>query len=362
MGFDNDQWPFVSVVMSLYNEAAVISDKLDSLLKVEYPPDRLAVFIGSDASSDQTNQIVGAFARKYPLFRFYPFEARRGKPLVINDLVSRVLQDNPPAPDHVLLITDANVLLTPETLHSLARHFSDPEMAIVDAHMVHTGMKSAGISKSENQYISGEVALKNREGLLWGAMIGPFGGCYAVRSDYFHPVPPNFLVDDFFIAMKALEKGGKAVNDLEAICYEGVSHQIQQEYRRKARIAAGNFQNLATFFHLWWPPITKLGFAFFSHKVLRWFGPFFLLTMLVCAAVLWALGNLFFGAVLIFLLGAMVVIPLLDYLFQLLKINILLFRNVRYFVFMNIALLEGFFRYFKGIKNNVWEPVNRQQS
>lgn len=354
-----EQWPRVSVVMSVYNEASVISEKIIGLIEQNYPAGKLAVYVGSDASSDSTNQIMSAFARDFPMIRFFPFEERRGKPGVINELVEKAFEDTPQGPDHVLIITDANVMLTADAVHHLIRHFHRPEIALVDAHMVHTGMQSDGISRSEDYYISKEVWIKHREGLLWGAMVGPFGGCYAIRSDYFQPVPPNYLVDDFYIAMRALEAGGKAINDLNAVCYESVSHQIKDEYRRKARIAAGNFQNLVTFWYLWWPPLTKLGFAFFSHKILRWLSPLWLSLMLLSALVLTLTFNLFYVGALLLLISALIGVPILDYCFNKFKINILPLRSMRYFVFMNIALAQGFFRFIKGIKSNVWEPVSR---
>lgn len=357
----DEQWPFITVVMSVYNEASVISEKIIGLLEVNYPADRITIYVGSDASTDSTNQIMSAFARDFPAIRFFPFEQRRGKPGVINNLVEKAFEHRAPGPDHVLVITDANVMLTTDTLRHLAGHFCRHDIALVDAHMVHTGMRSEGISKSEDYYISNEVWIKHREGLLWGSMVGPFGGCYALRSDFFQPVPPNYLVDDFYIAMRALERGGKAINDLNAVCYESVSHHIKDEYRRKARIAAGNFQNLVTFWYLWWPPITGLAFAFFSHKILRWLSPLWLFLMLISASVMAISFNLFYIGALLLLLGAFIGAPILDYFFNKFKINILPLRSARYFIFMNMALAQGFFRFIKGIKSNVWEPVSRNR-
>jgi cellulose synthase/poly-beta-1,6-N-acetylglucosamine synthase-like glycosyltransferase len=224
--------------------------------------------------------------------------------------------------------------------------------------MVNVGMKMEGISTVENEYITTEVQIKHLEGIVFGKMVGPFGGCYAIRSNYFSKIPPKYLVDDFYIAMRAFEKGGLAINEMNAKCFEAVSHDINEEYRRKSRISAGNFQNLATFKHLIWK-MNSLSFAFFSHKVLRWLGPFFIIFAFLSSGVLSLTGN-FYYQVLFFLLNVFLfVIPVLDVLFKKLKINVLVFRKVRYFLLMNIALLEGFIKYINGIKNNVWEPPKR---
>lgn len=353
------EFPLVSVIMSVFNEETVIGEKVESLLNLDYPKKKIHLFIGSDCSNDATNEIVSAYAKKNPQLHFFPFTQRRGKPGVVNQLVTEAEALHPRQENHIFLVTDASVMLTPLALKHLNKHFKRDQIVIVDAHMVHTGMKVAGISHAENQYISSEVQLKHLEGLVWGKMIGPFGGCYAIRSNHFSEVPPNFLVDDFYITMKVLEAGGSAINDLDAICYESVSHDIKEEYRRKSRISAGNFQNLSTFPHLWWPPFKILNFAFFSHKVLRWFGPFFLLILLLASGGLALAGNLFYLILFALLLLVIFGLPALDILLKNLNINFLHLRAIRYFIVMNVALLEGFFKFLKGIKNNVWEPPKR---
>ncbi|MBK7410788.1 MAG: hypothetical protein IPJ40_23680 [Saprospirales bacterium] len=190
-------------------------------------------------------------------------------------------------------------------------------------------------------------------------MIGPFGGCYLLRSDLFDPIPPNFLVDDFYIAMRAFEKNARAINDLDARCYEAVSHEIKEEFRRKSRIAAGNFQNLVTFRHLWFPPLTALGFSFFSHKILRWLGPFFLFFMFLSSFALALQGNNLFLGLFLFQLALWGLIPLLDSLLLRVGIHSFSLRSIRYFFAMNLALLAGFFRFFRGVRSGAWDPPKR---
>lgn len=354
-----EEFPFLSVVMSLYNEESVIIEKLDSLYNCAYPKDKIHLFIGSDCSSDRTNELVQQYAKKYNNLSFFSYKNRRGKPAVLNDLTQEAFKKTPASPAHVLLITDANVILQQQTLMHLCRHFKNEKIAIVDSNMLNTGMQSKGISKSENQYITGEVRLKNSESVAWQKMIGPFGGCYALRSDFFTPIPTNFLVDDFYICLKVFEKGGSTINDLEAKCYEAVSHDIMEEYRRKKRISAGNYQNALTFKTLWLPPFTQLGFALFSHKILRWAGPYCIIFAFLASIILAAKGSLFFQ---IMLLGQVFVwglIPLLDLVAKAFQINILPFRSIRYFLLMNIALLAGLFRFLKGVQSGAWEPPKR---
>ena len=356
---DDSNLPFVTVIMSLYNEEKVIGPKLETLLRQRYPTDKYNIIIGSDGSGDRTNEIVAQRVAGSASVHFFPFEQRLGKPEVINHLVRLSLERRPAGPDHVFLVTDASVMLREEVVFHLAKHFRNPQIAVVDAFMTHTGLEDAGISRSEDRYISGEVRLKHLESIVWRKMIGPFGGCYALRSDYFSPVPSNFLVDDFFITMRAFERGAQAINEPLAVCHEPVSHEWREEYRRKARISAGNFQNMLLFRRLWWPPFTALSFAFFSHKILRWLGPFFLLGMaLGMALVVWQ-GNYF--SRILFLCGtvAALLAPLADVALKRMGVHVFLLRNLRYFLLMNIALFQGFFKFLKGIRSNVWEPTKR---
>ncbi|MEO1514734.1 MAG: glycosyltransferase [Bacteroidota bacterium] len=355
----DDQWPSVSVIMAVYNEEKVIREKMDSLLALDYPTDRLHIYVGSDCSTDQTNEILAEYDTRFSQVHIYPFHQRRGKPGQVNEIAADISTSHPPSADHLYLMTDASVILPPDCLRTMVRHFKNPDIVLVDANMLAKGLQAKGISRSEDQYVNREVRLKQWESLWSGQMIGPFGGCYVIRSDYFTPVPPNYLVDDFFICMKALEKGGKAINDLEARCYEGISHSISEEFRRKARISAGNFQNLRSFRHLANPFHSFLGFAFFSHKVLRWLGPFFIIFAFVSCLLLAVTGNKPY-LYLLYLQGiALFVVPSLDWLSRKLNVNLLWLRSITYFLAMNAALLKGFFKYSKGIKTNVWQPTQR---
>lgn len=352
-------FPRVSILMSAYNEERVLPEKLLSLEQLDYPVEKISLYAGSDHSSDQTGQILEAFAAKHSWAVFVPFSERQGKPAIINQLAARALQDHGKGQGHLLLITDANIILSPKALFHLTRHFRDPQIGVADSHILPYGVKEEGISKAEQRYLSTEVLLKHWEGILWGAMIGPFGGCYAVRSDFFNPAPSTFLVDDFYITMKALEAGGKALNDLEAVCYEGATHDVEVEFRRKKRIGAGNFQNMKVFQKLWWPPFTGLRFAFFSHKILRWITPHLILTGTLCVALLALSGNQMYQILLVLLGVCMFLLPLLDVLLVRMGIQLLILRGIRYFWMMNLALFSGWINYLKGIHTNVWQPTQR---
>ena len=355
--------PHVSLVMSLFNEETVIEEKMQTLIATDYPQEKLNILVGSDCSEDATNSMVTKIANQKENIHFYPFEQRRGKSSVINDLVAEA-QTKVPSDNHILIISDANVMLEKNTIYHLAKHFKNEKIGLVDSNILppkSKGLGKQGIVASEKNYISREVFIKNLEGRAWGRTMGPLGGCYAIRAKYFEPVPAQNLVDDFYIAMKVFEKGGLAINDLEAVCYESIPNKISEEFRRKTRISAGNFFNLATFKHLLWPPFSSMSFTFLSHKVLRWLGPFFILIAFISLALLgYYFGNLFYQILFMLMSFGLFGIPILDWAFRQINLNVVILRYITYFNAMNLALFNGFFKYLKGGQNGIWKPTKRE--
>ncbi len=349
--FDSSSLPFISILIAAHNEEKVIEEKLRSIFEGSYPIKKIEVLIGSDNSTDKTEEIINDLSRKYQNLKLIAFKNRTGKVRIINNLAET-------ATHPIIIITDANVIFDKDTLFHLIKHFKNDAIALVDTNMLHKGLKKEGISYEESFYIRGEVASKYNEGLLWGTMMGPFGGCYAFRKEYFTPVPENFLVDDFYINMKVLEKGGKAINEVKAIVYEDISNNIMEEFRRKIRIATGSFQNLFAFKHLLFR-FNAISFCFFSHKVLRWLCPIFFLLIYICSLLLINYNTFYHSLFYIeTFFGALV--PM-DYLLQKTGIHIRLLRLLRHFFFMNTAIFIGMFKAIGGVKTSIWEPTQRNQ-
>ena len=247
--------------------------------------------------------------------------------------------------------------------------------------MININQKGKGISKAESTYIRGEVGIKHNEGKVFGMMMGPFGGCYAVRKSFYEEVPENFLVDDFYINMKVLEKGGKAISELNAKVYEEVPTDWRIEFKRKIRIATGSFQNYFVFLHIM-TRFNALSFCFLSHKLLRWKGPFLMIALYITNYILAAYTfSLLFAKLDIFnanlevqispqmglyvyipfflLQNLLIVLFILDILLKSIGINFFLTRLATHFLTTNLALLIGFFKFLFGVKSSVWQPTKR---
>ncbi len=346
------QLPGVSVLMAVHNEEDVLAEKIKSIIDNKLPDEKLEILVGSDSSTDNTNDILKDLARSNPCLKFLLFDNRKGKSAIINELVKLSAYG-------IIIITDANVMLEKDCIYQLIKHFKKNKIGLVDSNMMHKGLKGCGISFQENAYITREVRIKFNEGVIWGTMMGPFGGCYAIRKDLYVEVPSLFLVDDFYINMQVIVSGHKSIIETEAIVYEDVSNNLSEEFRRKVRIAAGNFQNLKYFSKYLVSDICGLSFSFFSHKVLRWMGPFFLAAIFLSSLAL-SRENIFFKYV--FVLQVFILtLPIIDYLLGKIKIHIIILRFITHFISMNFALLVGFIKFLKGVKTNVWQPTRRNQ-
>lgn len=356
---DEFELPFVSTITAVFNEESVIQQKVISILESDYPKNKLNVYLGSDCSTDRSDFLMLQLAKENSNIHFARFDQRRGKASVVNDLVENSFQVHAQNENHILIFTDANVILDTKAIRNMVRHFIDSNIGLVDSRIIPFNQVVTGIAPAEIRYINLETLVKNWEGKLWGVMMGAFGGCFAVRSTLVSKIPTYLITDDFYLSMMVLEQGASCINDTEAICYEGIPSQMKEEFKRKLRISSGNFQSLAVFKHfLYTAPISR-AYAFISHKVFRWLGPLFLLLMYLtsgCLAI--GFGN-YYIPVFITVNILFFAIPAIDWILSRIGIHVMILRGIRYFISMNLALLLGLFRYLKGIKHSVWEPPKR---
>jgi cellulose synthase/poly-beta-1,6-N-acetylglucosamine synthase-like glycosyltransferase len=344
--YSDDELPSIAILIAAHNEEKVIEKKILSVFNTNYPNSKLKVFIGSDASTDRTDEIISNLTNTYSNIEFIKFKGRVGKISIINHLQS--LCDEP-----VLILSDANVIFKQNTIFELVKYFKDSNVGLVSANIIKESSNNDGISYQEKKYLNFENKIKASESYAFNFIMGAEGGCYAIRNNLFSKVPSNFIVDDFFITMQVLERKNYALLNNLAICIEDVTTDISSEYRRKVRISSGNFQNLFFFKHLLFD-FSSICFAFWSHKVLRWLTPFFIFICLFSSVFLIPYHKFFIWISCIQLL--FLLFPLFNYFF---KFNNVFLKFIAHFYLMNFALFEGFIKFIKGIKSSIWEPINR---
>ncbi len=347
----SESLPEITVIMAVRNAEKVIVNKIKSVFESGYNVDKINFFIGSDASTDKTDKLILDQVALYPGIHFKRYENRLGKVRIINDL--ELLSNS-----EILIFTDVHAFLDKDALSNLVKHFFNPEIKVVGGCLKNLKTGKDGIIYQENSFLRQEFKLKYAEGKLWGTMIGAYGAFFAIRKSAFSQVPENYIVDDFYITLKAIQNGGKAICEPKAVAFENVSASLHSEFARKTRISMGNFQNLSVLYSILFSKRLGLAFSFFSHKVLRWFGPIFLIIIIISSVFIWQKNILYTIFFIIILLS--IIVPIIDYFSRKIQIHIIILRFITHFYYMNLALLIGLFKFMKGVKTNVWEPTNRE--
>ncbi len=260
--------PRVSVIVSVYNEERFIADKINNLLALDYPAEKIEILIGSDGGTDSTDEIVSGIHD--PRIRFFRFVANLGKPHVLNGLIAE-------AHGAVLVFTDARQRFEPQAVRKLVENFSDPDVGCVSGELYFEEARGSGVAQGMDAYWKYEKFLRKKEGEI-ASMLGATGAIYAARADLVPTLPLNILVDDMYIPLAIVAKGYRAVFESEARAYDLASSKGTQELKRKVRTLSGNFQIFAAFPDLLKPWKSPVAWQLLSHKFLRLMVPYFLMT------------------------------------------------------------------------------------
>ena len=352
-------WPTVDLVFAAYNEEAVLREKLASLQNLDYPMDRLTVWVGSDWSSDGTESILAEVARDMPNLKWERMAERSGKSKIINYLVQKGQAD-------IVVGTDANIFFGPMALkHLVAPLVLDSRTDLVGGELTYRGLGQGdgykSIATEERSYIGWENRSKVCEGELWGLTMGVEGGCYAIRRRAFTPIPAGTFMEDFFLTMRVFANGKRVQHASLATCTEDVSNDARMEYRRKVRISHGNWQNIFRYRMPWTLRSLGVTFVFVGHKLLRW-----VLPIIVSVAVLYEFGAGLYYQELALLawnlvtMGTFVALLLYPRTF-LPKAIAKRIKPLSYFTWMNIALIHGLVQFLRSPRNTsgVWQPTKR---
>src|SRR6185503_12633420 len=179
----------------------------ENSLALKYPAHRFEVLIGSDGSTDGTNEIVQLCEDTRVRLSA---AARAGKTTVLNRCI-------PMAQGDIIVLSDANTMIEPEAIEALVRHFEDPDVGAVCGKLrLYNPTKQ---DYEESAYWNYESLIKFYEGKR-GSVVGANGGLYAIRRRLFTKLPPSTIVDDFVIPLRILEQGYQVVYEAGAVAHE----------------------------------------------------------------------------------------------------------------------------------------------
>lgn len=345
--------PEVTIVITAYNEAPLIQTKVQNSREQVYPSDRIKQLWVTDGSNDGSSEILNSLGNVEVLHG----ELRLGKTAALNRAMERVTTP-------ITILCDANTMLCPTAVATLASKFSDPSVGCV------AGEKRIHMSRFENAASSGEGIYWRYESMIKhlesmnGMVLGAAGELYAFRTELFEPLPEDTLLDDLEVSCRIAQKGYRVIYAPDAFALEHGSLSIEDEKKRKVRIAAGAFQflrrNLKLINMLKHP---KFAFQLISHKVLRWV---VVPPSIIAAPILNILILIYRPNSLLYqiTMGLIVVFLVLAGAGWLLRNRKLRGKQVfvpYYILTMNFSIIKGFFRYIRGNQSAKWEKARRSE-
>ena len=257
---DPEFTPSVTLIISAYNEAPVIREKLENALAMDYPAASLQVIVVSDCSDDGTDDIVESFTSGQ--VRLLRMEQRAGKSTGLNAALAL-------AESEIVVFTDANAMFEPGALRAMIRHFGNTGIGAVTGSQRYYEAEP-GDTTDEGLYWRYELAIKKLESQA-GSLVGGDGAILAIRRELYTELDASDL-SDFVLPLRVVAAGFRNVYEEDAICYEHSAESTDKEFARKVRIvnrawrATVKLRAMLNPFRYGWFSLQLI-----SHKLLRWF-------------------------------------------------------------------------------------------
>ncbi len=341
-----NRFPSVALIISCYNEADVIREKLQNALELDYPEELLRIIVVSDGSDDGTDELVQEFTNnRITLIRQ---EGRLGKTMGLNLAMEQISED-------VTVFSDANAMYAPEAIAKLVRNLADPSVGYVVGAALYTDGSCGASAQNENLYWRYELAIKSMESRLH-SVVGGDGAIYAIRTELWEPLQQQDI-NDFVNPLQIVAKGYRGVFDAEAKCFEETAGDFDREVARKERIVNRSIRGLMRV-KVTMNPLRSGIFSWevISHKFLRWLIPLFLAIGALGSAIS-ALSG--YGLFQLITLGAVTLLLLAWAGYRAEDKNRLpLWLSFPYyFVMVNLYSLRGIIKALRGETHVVWSSA-----
>jgi poly-beta-1,6-N-acetyl-D-glucosamine synthase len=274
--------PAVSAVMVVRNEEAVIARKLENLLTLDYPQEKLDIVVVSDGSNDRTPSILSGYAGDSGVgtrVRVLMKPVSQGKAAGLNDAIKLATGD-------LLLFTDARQQIESGALRLLIENFADPDVGAASGQLMLGDPVGGETGQGIGLYWRVEKKIRELESAS-GSVAGATGAIYCVRRTLLDPspLPEGTILDDVLLPMQIVRKGFRVVFDSRARAWDSPDLGESREFSRKVRTLSGNYQLLQLAPWLL-SSENAIRFEFVSHKLSRLAVPFALLALLASSIFL----------------------------------------------------------------------------
>lgn len=342
---NTDYQPEITVLIAAYNEEELIEECIRSVMKTNYPSEKINVFVGSDGSSDKTVEIVKALQKEFDNLTLFDFP-RSGKNKVLNNMAEKAKGD-------VFYFMDADVKIKPDTIKELNQYLSDDSVgsAIAALHIVADYSKNAG-EHGETVYQKYESFLRLKESEI-ESNVNSLGAFYGVKKELFIPFPTDKVCDDLFNVFSVILKEKRVIFDDKTVVDEVRTKSLGQEFNRKVRVVSGGLSTISESAKLLKPSYGWSSFFVWSHKMVRWFSPLFLILLFIFTFPVPIEST--FKDVLIVLQLIGYLSAFIGYLLDKANISISFFKLSYFYLSMNAAFFMGIIRFLSGKQNAAWD-------
>ncbi|WAC13632.1 glycosyltransferase family 2 protein [Dyadobacter pollutisoli] len=350
-GLDQD-FPTLTLIIAAYNEESIIEEKIANTLGLSYPKEKLKLIFVTDGSTDRTPDLISTYSQ----IKLMHKPERSGKILAMHRAMYEVDSE-------VVVYTDANTFLNKDALLLIARHYADPTVGAVSGEKRVMQDAVSDATAGEGFYWKYESTLKKWDSELY-SVVGAAGELFSVRHAVYTSVEPDTILDDFMISMRIAQQGYRIIYEPEAYASELSSENIQEELKRKVRIAAGGIQSILRLKKLLNPfhyPI--LSFQYISHRVLRWtVTPFLMILALILNFVIVLQGGSWLYQLILFAQVLFYSLSFAGWALERRKIKVKALFVPYYFCMMNYAVLAGIRRYIQGSQSAAWDKAKRKSA
>lgn len=265
----------VSFILAVHNEEARIVGRLDEIVGLLLSAGLEGeIIVVSDGSTDGTVALARTYG--HGQVRVLEVPRRTGKALALTAGWAAARHE-------ILVFTDVRQTWEPRALEFLLENFADPTVGAVSGDLI--VRSRPGVMAGVGLYWSFEKWLRRQESKLY-ATVGATGAISAVRTALFRPIPVGTLLDDVYWPLRVVLQGYRVVHDERAHAYDHLPERSRDEFRRKVRTLAGNFQLLTRLSAALLPWANPVWLQLVSHKLLRLAVPWALLVLLLGSAVL----------------------------------------------------------------------------
>lgn len=341
--------PTVTWIVPCFNEEAVISSKIENLMALDYPKNKLEVILITDGSTDRTVE----YAKSYKEVKVLHQNTRAGKAAAENRAMKF-------ANGEIIVFNDANTMVSSNALKLMIKHYADPQVGGVSgAKGIIVDQKDTAASEGEGLYWKYESMIKNADS-NFNSLMGAAGELVSFRSELVMDLPEDTILDDFMQSFNILKQGYIMIYEPKAKAEETSSINVEEELKRKMRIAAGGWQSMSRLpfmLNILKRPIQA--WMYISHRALRWSVTAFALPILYLLTAFSLESNNLLIIALFIAQSTFYFIALIGHQFRdkSLPESVL---AIYYFVLMNYAVIVGFQRFIGGKQGGAWERSVRK--